>query len=283
MTRPIFDTATPWYNPVTKQQNTADTVVAEVEGRAVTLGAVSDAIRALPESMVSMPFADVYPIVLSQLIRQEALVIKAQRQKLDEDPVVRRKVRQAEEMVLANEMLVREVSATITEAELLDRYNKDVAAKPGPDEIHLRVIMIPEESKAKAVIAELKGGADFATLAQRYSKDATASRGGDAGFTTFDKLIRDVAVVAFSMQPGTFTPYPVRGGDTWFVLKVDERRPQPAPAYPFVREELRQAILRERVPGAIAAAVADVKVRSFDFMGADADASMGRPKTGMSD
>ena len=107
-------------------------MVAEVDGRAVTLGDVGDAIAELPTTVRNLPFADLYPSILGQLVRQQALVIRAQRQALDEDPAVRRKVKAASDRVLANALLEQEISRTITEAALLDRYNKEIAGKPGP-------------------------------------------------------------------------------------------------------------------------------------------------------
>jgi hypothetical protein len=56
-------------------------------------------------------------------------------------------------------------------------------------------------------------------------------------------------------------------------LKVDERRHQPNVAFSAMREELRQAMLREKAPAVIAAAVADVTVRAYDINGKEADAS----------
>src|SRR5664280_1075764 len=43
--RPIFDTTNPSYDAAAKAPNSGATVVAEVDGRAVTLGEVGDAIR----------------------------------------------------------------------------------------------------------------------------------------------------------------------------------------------------------------------------------------------
>jgi peptidyl-prolyl cis-trans isomerase C len=271
--RPIFDTQTPVYDTAAKQARSASTVVAEVDGRAVTLGDVGDAIRALPSNVANLPFADLYPDIVTQLIRQQALVIRAQRQALDEDPAVRRKMKAASDQVLANEMLTQEASGSITEATLLERYNNEIDGKPGPDEVHVRVIMVPTEQEAIGIIGQLRGGADFAAIAKRSSKDATAPVGGDAGFVPLDRLTREVGAVVFSMQPGQFTPFPVRSAGSWFVLKVDERRHQPNVAFSAMREELRQAMLREKAPAVIAAAVADVTVRAYDINGKEADAS----------
>ena len=269
--RPIFDTQTPVYDTAGIQAKSAGTVVAEVDGRAVTLGDVGDAIRALPANIAGLPFADLYPGVVGRLIEQQALAIQAQRSGVDEDPTVRRRMKAASEQVLANEYLAREIGGTITEAALLDRYNRDVAGKPGPEEVHLRVIMVSSEKTARDIEAELRAGADFGTLAKRFSLDPTASVGGDAGFVTLDKLTPEAGAVAFSMQSGQFTANPVRSGGNWFILKVDDRRREPAPPFNAMREQLRQAMMREGVAGIVKAALANATVREYDVNGKEPD------------
>jgi peptidyl-prolyl cis-trans isomerase C len=271
--RPIFDTTKPVYDTADKQTKSANTVVAEVDGRAVTLGDVQDAIAELPPAVKNLPFADLFPGILRKLVVQQALVIRAQRQALDEDPVVRRAMKAASDRVVANAQLEHEVDRSITEAALLARYDRDVAGKPGPNEVHVRVIMVPTEKAAEDIIGELRGGADFATLAKRSSQDASAPAGGDVGFVVRDTLTPEIGAVVFSMQPGQFTPFPVRSVGAWFVLKVEERRRQAARPFSAVREELRQAMLREGVADVVKAALADVTVREYDFTGKETDAS----------
>jgi peptidyl-prolyl cis-trans isomerase C len=272
---PIFDTKTPVYDTRHAQEKSAATVVAEVDGRALTLGDVSDAIAELPQSVESLPFSQLYPSVLAQLVRQQALVIRAQQQALDEDSAVRRKVKAAGDRVLANELLKNEISGSITEAALLERYNKDFAGKPGPDEVHVRVIMTETEQAAKDIIAELQKGADFATIAKRSSKDPTSIIGGDVGFVTVDKLSPEIGAVVFSMIPGQVTPFPVRSVGAWFVLKVDERRQRQTPPFSEVRDDLRSVMLREGVGDVVTKALAAVTVREYDINGKEGDASTG--------
>jgi peptidyl-prolyl cis-trans isomerase C len=271
--RPLFDTQTPVYGSADQEAKAAATVVAEVDGRAVTLGDVGDAVRRLPANVAALPFADLYPGIVSQLVRQEALAIRAQRQGLDEDPAVRRQLRAASEQVLADILLRREISGKITEQALLDRYNRDIAGKPGPIEVHLRVIKVATEQEAAALIAELRAGADFAALARRSSLDPTAQTGGDAGYAIRERLIEGIGAVAFSMVPGQFTPFPVRASDSWFVLKVEDRRIAPVRPFGLMREEILQTLLREGVPDVVSAAMADVVVRTYDVTGSEMDRS----------
>ncbi len=263
--RPIFDTMKPIYGD--KKDQSADTVVAEVDGRAVTLGEVGDAVRELPATVAALPFVDLYPNVLEQLVRQQALVLRAQRQGLDTDPVVRRRMKAASDRVLANELLRQEITRSITEQALLDRYNKDIAGKPGPEEVHVRVIMEPTEAAAQGVIGELRAGADFAALAKRSSQDTTASIGGDLGFVARDGLNAEISAAAFALPAGEITPFPVRSNGGWFVVKVEERRSQPTPAFSVVREQLVQAMLREGVPDVVKKALADVAVTEYSVSG----------------
>lgn len=265
--RPIFDTHTPVYDTANQKEKSASIVVAEVDGRAVTLGDVAEAIKRLPASVSSLPFADVFPGVVRKLIVQQALVIRGTQRALDEDPAVRRKVKAAADQTMADEVLRQEISATVTEEALLERYNKDIAGKPGPDEVHVRVIMLPTEEAANSVIAELRGGGDFAAIAKRSSTDSTAQVGGDLGFLSRDGLNPEIGAVAFSMQPGAFTLFPVRSAGAWFVVKTEERRKSPTPAFSAVREQLVQDFIREGVPDVIKNALANVTVREYGING----------------
>jgi peptidyl-prolyl cis-trans isomerase C len=271
LSKPVFDTTKRVYDSVAGAGKSASTVVAEVEGRPITMGDVGDAIRALPSSLAQLPFETLYPGVLEQLIKRQALVVRAQQQGVDEDPVIRRKMKAASERQLAEEYMQREISKGITETMLLDRYNTDIAGKPGAEEARVRVILTGTEKEAADLIAELRGGADFAVVARRASKDTTSAVGGDLGFQSREGLTPEVGAVAFALPIGQVSPNPVRGATGWFVVKVEERRQQPTPAFATVREQLRQTLLREGVAGIATAALTNLKVRKYNLLGQELD------------
>jgi peptidyl-prolyl cis-trans isomerase C len=267
MKKPIFDTTTPVYNVGNAEAKTARTVVAEVDGRAISLGDVADAIADLPPAEQRMAYDDLFPRVRAQLVRQQALVVQAQRQGMDEDPALKRNIRAASDRMLVDAYLRHEILSTITEADLLARYDRDYANKPGPDEVHARIIMQPTEQAAMAAITELKGGTDFAALAKRISQDTTASTGGDLGYIVRQDVNADIAAVAFSLAPGQVTPFPVRSVGAWFVVKVEDRRQRPVPAFAAMRDQLTESLERERVPAAVEQALSLVTIRTYDIAG----------------
>jgi peptidyl-prolyl cis-trans isomerase C len=269
LSKPVFDTKTPVYDAASRLDKASGTVVAEVEGRPITLGNVRDAIAALPAAMSKMPLNEVYPTVLDQLIRQQALVVRAQQQGMDEDPVVKRQMRTAADMRLSEEYMQRELSKGITEVRLLERYDRDIAGRPGPEEVHVRVILVGTEKEAEDLIARLRGGADFAEVARGASTDASAPMGGDLGFVTREGMIPEIGAVAFALPQGQISAFPVHGEAGWFVVKVETRRNQPTPAFASVREQLRLTLMREGVLALSTAAGQGLKIRTYNVDGTE--------------
>ena len=267
LSKPAFDTTKPIFDSLPSLEQSAASVVADVEGRAITLGEIGDTIRGYPPAMAQLPFETLFPGVLEQMIRQQALVIRAQNQSVDEEPAIRRRMKAAADRTLAEEYLRREGGKEITEAALLERYKRDIEGRPGDEEVHARIVMVPTEKEAEAVIAELKAGADFAAVAKRSSKDTTAVAGGDLGFVTRSGMNAEIGSVIFASAPGHLAPYPVRSIGAWFVVRVDERRRRPAVPFQDAREQLYQAMLREAAARVTGVALEGLKVRQFDLLG----------------
>ena len=276
LTKPQFDTQTPHYDVTGASDRAAGTVVAEVGGRTITLGMVGDAIRDLPPTVRNLSFDTVYTPLLKQLTQMQALVVRAQRKGLEKDPAILRRAKLAYDNVLANAILVREAGSSITEKMLLDRYERDYGGKPGPDEADVSIVMLATEAEANAIVAELAGGADFATVARRSSRDSSAQAGGHLGFQPQSVLAPEIGSVAFALASGQTAPRPIRTAVGWFVVRVGEHRQGARPAFAAVRDDLRTALLREAFPAVTDAAMRDVTVRTFDISGKEVQAEVGR-------
>lgn len=276
--KPMFDTASPTYGGTRPGARAADTIVAEVDGRAITLAEVGDRIKAMPQNIANLPFEVLFPNMVEQIVRREALVLRAQRRAYDDDPVVRRRMKAAADEVLANETVTKELEASITDTQIQDRYKRDYAGKPGPEAAHVRVLVVLAEEEATQIIARLRDGTDFATLAKELSKDTSASIGGDLGFLTRDGLNPEIGAAAFMLAPGQVSPYPVRSACRWFIVKTEARRKQPTPSYASVKETVRHALIREGAYQVIQSSLADVTVREYDMAGKEFDTEPPGPR-----
>lgn len=273
MSRPQFDTTTRVFEIGGILEKNAGTIVAEVDGRPITLGEVGDAIRGLPPYLNSQPFDVLYPSIIAHLTQQHAIVLRAQRQELEADPVVRRRMNAAANGVLAGEWLQRETNASVTETAMLARYNQKYAGNPGPDEVRLRLILVPTEEHAIALIKELQAGADFGAVARRVSKDGTASRGGDLGYMPRAYLNAEIGTAAFLLRPGQMSEYPISSNGQWYIVKVEDRRHGATPTFPSIREYLSVTMQQERVEAVAKAAQDGVMVRENTILGKETEAS----------
>jgi peptidyl-prolyl cis-trans isomerase C len=278
---PVNLTPPQGYNPGEILKGLANPIVANVDGHPITLADVGDAIRNLPVNMRNLPFEDLYPGVLERLIQQQVLVEKARRMQIDQDPAVKRHMQQAEERVLENELLNRQIGSTITEEALLARYQQEYANKPDPEAVDVSVILVPTEEQARKDIAEIAGGADFANVAKRDSRDGSAAKGGSLGFLRQDQIVPEVGAVALALAPGQVSPNPIRSQMGWFVVKVAARQRMPVPGFAEMREELRRQLLQEGVASLVKDAMVNSTIERFNMNGTSAGRAADEPrKTG---
>jgi peptidyl-prolyl cis-trans isomerase C len=235
-----------------------------VNGEAVHLSDVKDAVRHLPPSAMSIPPQTLYPLVLNKIIASIALAAEAHRTGADKDPAIQHRVAEAKQEALATAWLTKSVAPQITDDALRARYMSEIASKPGEDEAHVRDILVKDEATAKKIIAQLDKGADFPTLAKKYSEDsAAAPRGGDLGFVRKSEMIPAFADATFALQPGQITKTPVQTQFGWHVIQLLARRHALQPTFEQVRGPLRQEIVKEYGQKAIAQALAQANVERF--------------------
>jgi peptidyl-prolyl cis-trans isomerase C len=108
---------------------------------------------------------------------------------------------------------------------------------PPEEEVHARHILVPTEDEAKAIEAELKKGADFATLAKEKSKDPGAADGGDLGYFTKDQMVAEFSDVAFKLDKGQVSD-PVKTQFGWHIIKVEDKRTKPTPTFDEVKSQI---------------------------------------------
>lgn len=88
-----------------------------------------------------------------------------------------------------------------------------------PDSVNIRHIVVVEETKEKSkivadsIINAIKGGADFATLAAKYSKDnGSANKGGEIGWMKGSSLSKELYNIIYGNPTGELVPYEIEQG-----------------------------------------------------------------------
>jgi peptidyl-prolyl cis-trans isomerase C len=146
---------------------------------------------------------------------------------------------------LLMETLLQDVGkSAVTDAELKKVYEEAVKQAGNEQEVRARHILVPTEEEAKAVLAEVKKGTDFAELAKQKSKDpGAAAEGGDLGFFTKEQMVPEFAEVAFKLDKGQVSD-PVKTQFGWHVIKVEDKRSKPVPTFDQVKTQVESFVVQ---------------------------------------
>ena len=218
----------------------ANSVVAEINGAKLKMSDLESYQRSLPPQMASQA---PYNVLLDMTVNNYLVANQARKDGLEKDPLVRQALKDIEQQLLVKAWMNRKLKEAVTEDAVKKAYDGYLKEYKPDEEVRARHILTETEDQAKAVIAELSKGADFAELAKTKSKDPSAkSNGGDLGYFTKDEMVKEFSEAAFSMQNGALSAAPVKSQFGWHVIKVEDRRMTTAPtleqASPAIREKL---------------------------------------------
>jgi len=218
-------------------------VVATVNGEPVTeedlrLEAINQGIITSSESLPNE--REIRDTLTYDLIDQRLLAAAARKAGVHEEPHIRRRFEMAQERVLAQEFFGRAVQERITDQAVRDFYDKEVAGAPEREEFRASHILLRTEDEAKAVLAELEGGADFAALAKEKSEDkGSGNNGGDLGWFRLEEMVPEFSQQVASLEPGEVGG-PVQSRFGFHVVRLDEKRVEPKPAFEEVEPQIRR-------------------------------------------
>lgn len=130
----------------------------------------------------------------------------------------------------------------ITDEQVRAEYDRQIKEFPAPAQYKARHILLETEDAAKAVIAELDGGADFAELATEKSTGPSGPKGGDLGWFDASAMVAPFSEAVVAMENGKYSATPVQTQFGWHViLREDDRQAEP-PAFEELKDRLRQTM-----------------------------------------
>ena len=187
----------------------------------------------------------------------------ADKKNLADNPDFKRRLAFLRSKLLMGYELQQEAKTALTDEALKQTYDEAVKSMSGQEEVRARHILVEGEDEAKAILEQLKGGADFAKLAKEKSKDPGAAEGGDLGYFTKDQMVPEFADVAFKMYPGQLSN-PVKTQFGWHVIKVEDKRIKQPPEFEKVKDQIEAYLARKAQSDFITKLRQSAKVERFD-------------------
>ncbi|OCX61700.1 peptidylprolyl isomerase [Thioclava sp. SK-1] len=235
---------------------TADTVVATVDGKDITIGQMIVVRDGLPQEYLQLDPQTLFNGILDQLIQQTALAKMGESRMTKRDRIALDVQRNA---YLAGSMLEYTAQRATSDDAVQSEYKTRFETADPVTEYHAAHIIVATEEEAADLTKQIQDGADFTELAKEHSTDGAADNGGDLGWFGLDMMVQPFADAVAGMEPGDVVG-PVQTEYGWHVVKLIETRVADAPAIEDVRAEIEADLQKTAVEDRIKSSVDDADV-----------------------
>jgi len=131
-------------------------------------------------------------------------------------------------------------------------YNANIQQYQTPEQVRASHILLKTEGKdeaavrkqAEAVLAQIKGGADFAGLARKVSEDTSKEQGGDLDFFTRGRMVPEFENAAFALAPGETSDL-VKSQFGFHIIRVTDKRAGSTRTLDEVRQQIQDQLQQE--------------------------------------
>jgi peptidyl-prolyl cis-trans isomerase C len=198
----------------------------------------------------------------------------AENKKIGDTPEFKRKMAFERRKMLMSVLLQQVAAAALTPAAEKKVYDDAVKQMGAEEEVRARHILIraaagdekasaAAKAKIEAIIARLKKGEDFATVAKETTEDPSGKEtGGDLGYFTKEQMVPEFADAAFKLAKGEISG-PVHTQFGWHVIKLEDKRVKPPPKFEEVKGQVDQFIERKAQADLVQKLRAEAKIEKF--------------------
>ncbi|MBP5161072.1 MAG: peptidylprolyl isomerase [Alphaproteobacteria bacterium] len=241
-------------------------VVATIGDEPVSMDEL-EAFKATVPQLKDLPMETVYKQLVEAYVNKKLILAQAQKMGLQDDAQVKRVLKDAEDQLLIRAYIEKKIADEMTPEALQTLYTLEMQHFEPQEEVRARHILVATEKEARDLIVKLRAGADFATLANKYTLDRNqgGTNGGDLGYFTKEMMIPEFAKEAFSLPKGQFSKKPLKTAFGWHVVKVEDKRKSAPPTFEQMLEPLQARFIEVAAPRIIAKerAAANVQIKDL--------------------
>jgi peptidyl-prolyl cis-trans isomerase C len=242
----------------------ADKVVARVDGMEITEKDLEIATEDLGDRLQQVPASQRREYLIGFMADLKLGARAAEREKLADAPEFARRLAYYRMKVLMDELMSRESKKALTPEAARKLFDDTIKTLTPEEEVRARHILVEKQDEAKAALARLRKGEDFAKVAAELSKDpGSGKEGGDLGYFTKDRMVPPFAEAAFKLKAGELSE-PVQTQFGWHVIKLEDRRTRALPKFEEVKGEIETYIVRRAQQDIVLNLRKDAKIEKVD-------------------
>lgn len=186
--------------------------------------------------------------VRDQVVLYEIFLQEAERRGLQGSAEYRQQMELARQQLLIRELFNDyQKKNPIKDADIQAEYDKVKGQNTGK-EYHARHILVEKEDDAKAILAQIKGGAKFEDLAKKSSKDpGSAQNGGDLDWAQPGSYVAEFSQALQKLEKGQMTDAPVKTQFGYHIIKLEDVRDPQFPPIDQVKPQIEQRLQQQKL------------------------------------
>ncbi len=240
-----------------------DKIVARVDGTPIYEWEIALAEREIGEELAQVGAKQRRGILVRYVVDTRLMALAGAKAGLEKEPAFRHRIKYNRVRALRDTYFEKKISASITDKELREVYDREVKKiKPVP-EIKARHILLKKEEDALDVIERLNRGADFEALAREKSIGPSGRNGGDLGYFSKGQMAKNFEEAAFALKVGDISP-PVQSSFGWHVIKVEGKRMTPIPTFEDLKDRIKSQLVQIKSRKTIEALRKTAKIELLD-------------------
>ena len=198
---------------------------------------------------------------LDEVVKKEMLYQQAMKEGLDKDPKFAKKVEDFKKLTLISELLEKQImeKAKVSENEAKEYYNKHKQEFTSTSQIKASHILVKTQPEAEKVLARLKKGEKFETIAKEVSIDKpSAANGGDLGYFSRGQMVPEFERAAVNLKVGELSG-PVKTSFGYHIIKVTDKKTGPVIEFDKIKDVITQRLSGEKQKEAFDSYIAGLK------------------------
>ncbi len=232
----------------------ADVVIAELDGKAITAGELTDALSVFsPETRDEILQPDKRRQLVENFLSWKLLVAEARRRNIESSAEFQKRIDRAKNDILL-ELLQDRLRAEIhiDDKDIKSYYDARKKEFGVPEKRRAKHILVESEKEANEILQRVRAGAKFDDEARLHSVDrGTAAEGGDIGWHGRQDLVPEFSKAIFAMKPGEIQDRPLKTRFGWHVVRLEAVLPERLPALSEVKQEVQSRLLKDRAAALI--------------------------------
>ena len=201
----------------------------------------------LDQQFAQLPPEQRRAAALSAIIEIRLLAAEAEAKGLDKSDDFKRRMAFLQQRALHSEVIDKEVAAKITDEEIRERYDKQIADTPPVNEVQAAAHSGEDQGRGGGHRQAARRRRRVRGDRQRaVDRSGSARQGGDLGYFGPGQMVPEFEKAAFALEVGAYTKEPVQSQFGWHVIKVEDKRAKQPPAFEQVKDQFRSLVLRDK-------------------------------------